>query len=130
MKKTTIVVMIVTIIAKLFGFARDRIISYFFGVGVVSDAFMLAFGVPSLVLTVVAAAFVTGFIPMYTRVKQESEEEANDFVNNIFNIMISFALVLGIFMFLFPNVMVKIAAVGFDQETNALPLFFVSSFDE
>ncbi len=125
MKKTTIVVMIVTIIAKLFGFARDRIISYFFGVGVVSDAFMLAFGVPSLVLTVVAAAFVTGFIPMYTRVKQESEEEANDFVNNIFNIMISFALVLGIFMFLFPNVMVKIAAVGFDQETNALAASFV-----
>lgn len=125
MKKTTLMVMIVTIIAKIFGFARDKMMTYFFGVGVVSDAFMLTFGVPSMVLTVVAAAFVTGFIPMYTRVKNEDPDEANAFANNIFNIMVAFSLVMGVFMFLFPDVIVKIYAAGFDKATHALASSFV-----
>ncbi len=126
MKRTTIVVMIVTLLSKIFGFLRDKIIWYFFGVGVVSDAFMLAYGVPSLILTVVAAAFVTGFIPMYTNVKEnESEEAANDFVNNIFNIMGFLALGLGILMLIFPGAMVKVAASGFNKETYDLAAQFV-----
>ncbi len=125
MKKTTILVMIVTIIAKIFGFLRDRVLSHYFGVGIVTDAFMLAFGVPSMVLTVVAAAFVTGFIPMYTRVKNESKEEANVFVNNIFNIMVCFALVLGVLMFIMPGVFVKVTAFGFQDETFKLATQFV-----
>lgn len=125
MKKTTMLVMVATILAKIFGFVRDRVLSYFFGVGAVTDAFMLAFSLPSMALTVVAAAFVTGFIPMYTRVKLEDEDAANEFVNNIFNIMVTFALILGIIMFTMPNVVVKVAAVGFDAETYALATSFI-----
>ena len=125
MKKTTIAVMIMTIIAKVFGFLRDKIVIHFFGFGVVSDAFMLSFGLPSLALTVIAAALVTGFIPMYTRVKNEDPDQANYFVNNIFNIMIAFSLVVGMFMFLFPNVVVRISASGFNEETYLLATYFV-----
>ena len=86
MRKTTIVVMIVTVLAKLFGFLRDKLITHFFGFGIVSDAFNLSYGISSLLLTVIVAALVTGFIPMYTRIRNEDPEEASYFVNNIFNI--------------------------------------------
>ena len=126
MRKTTIIVMLVTVVAKIFGFLRDKIIWYFFGVGIVSDAFMLAFGVPSLVLTVVAAAFVTGFIPMFSRVKhEEGIDTANAFVSNVFNIMVSLSLILGLVMLFFPGAVVKVAAAGFDPETYALAARFV-----
>lgn len=125
MKKTTIAVMIVTILAKIFGFLRDKVITYFFGVGIVSDAFMLSFAVPSLILTVVAASFVTGFIPMYTRVRHDDPDKANDFVNNVFNIMIFFTLILGIVMFVFPGQVVKINAIGFNARTHALASQFL-----
>lgn len=125
MRKTTIVVMIVTVLAKLFGFLRDKLITHFFGFGIVSDAFNLSYGISSLLLTVIVAALVTGFIPMYTRIRNEDPEEASYFVNNIFNILGIFSLILGIFMFIFPGVVVKIAGSGFNEATHELAAQFV-----
>lgn len=125
MKKTTLIVMIVTVIAKLFGFLRDKLVTHFFGFGIVSDAFNLAYGIPSSLLVVIVAALVTGFIPMYTRIRNNDKDEASYFVNNIFNILGIFALILGVIMFLVPGVVVKVAGAGFGEETHALATQFV-----
>ena len=125
MKKTTIKVMIITIIAKILGFIRDKVVLNFFGTGPVTEAFTLAYGIPSTLLAVVVTALVTGFIPMYTRVKQNDDENSNDFTNNVFNILVMFGFVLGLIMFLFPEVIVKLAAAGFNEETHMLASTFV-----
>ena len=128
MKRTTLMVMIVTVVAKIFGFLRDRVIYYFFGYGVISDAFSLAFGIPSLLLSVVVAALVTGFIPMYTRIDHDDPDSSNTFVNNVFNILVLFSFVMGLMMFLFPGLIVKLTASGFSAEANALATQFVRIF--
>ncbi|AMC93494.1 hypothetical protein AOC36_05720 [Erysipelothrix larvae] len=127
MKKTTIIVMIVTIIAKIFGFLRDTLITTMFGVGSVSDAFTFAYSLPSMVFTVITATLVTGFIPMYSRVLREGKERANTFANNVFNILNLLAFVVGILFLLAPEFLVSVAATGFrnNPETLALATTFV-----
>lgn len=125
MKRTTIIVMIITIIAKVFGFVRDKVVGYMFGPGAISDAFTMSYSIPSTIFTVVTAALVTGFIPMYSRVLNEDKEHADRFVSNIFNILVLLAFVLGIAMAIVPGVFVKFAASGFDEETFTIATQFV-----
>lgn len=127
MKKMTIIVMIVTVIAKLFGFFRDKAITNLFGAGAVSDAFTFAYSLPSMLFTVVTATLVTGFIPMYARVRRENKERANDFVNNVFNLLNITAFILGVLLLLVPELLVKVAAPGFEKapETFSQAVLFV-----
>lgn len=104
MKRITIIMMLLSIFSKFFGFARELVLSNTYGAGAISDAFVFSYNLPSTLFSVIIAAFVTGFIPMYTRIrKDDGSEEANKFVNNIQNVMLLIAIILGVFYLLFTD---------------------------
>ena len=41
--KTSYILMIITILSKVFGLLREKALAYFFGVGMVADIFLIAF---------------------------------------------------------------------------------------
>ncbi|WP_323610797.1 murein biosynthesis integral membrane protein MurJ [Erysipelothrix enhydrae] len=125
MKKTTIIVMFIGVLSKVLGFIRDITLSSMFGMGAITDAFNASVAIPTVVLSVIGSALITGVIPMLTKISHEDKERGDRFASNVLNIMIVFSLALSLFMFLVPEVVLKIVAGGFKGETLAYAVVFV-----
>ena len=64
MKKTALLIMLITILSKIFGFARELTLAYFYGASNVSDAYLVSITIPSVIFGFIAAGLVAGYIPM------------------------------------------------------------------
>ena len=70
-----------TLISRVFGFARDMLLARVLGAGLAADAFQLAFVLPNTFRRLFAeGAFSVAFVPMYSRAlhAQDGGEEAAD----------------------------------------------------
>lgn len=120
MKKTTILVMLVTIIAKVFGFLRETFIVNFFPDRAITDAFQVAYTIPNAILALVAAALVTGLVPMISKInEQEGEESVNKFTSNVLNIFLIICIALNLIVLVFPEFFISIFA-NLENAGNAL----------
>jgi len=125
MKKTAILLMLLTIFSKIFGFGRDIILSYFYGATNISDAYLISVTIPSVIFAFVGIGISTGYIPMYSRIVQKyGENEGNIYTNNLVNLLIVISTFIVIFSLLFTNPIVKIFASGFEGETLRLAIQF------
>ena len=80
--------MVIAIFTKIFGFARDITLSYFYGASNVSDAYLLSLTIPLLIFGYIGAGISTGYNPMYGMViKELGERAANRYTNNLINIL-------------------------------------------
>ncbi len=102
MKRITIIMMLLSVFSKLFGFVREIVLSNTYGAGVITDGFIYAYNLPGTLFSVIVAAFVTGFIPMFTRIeKEDGKEESIKFANNVQNVMLLIAIVVSVLVFVF-----------------------------
>lgn len=120
-KKAALTIMVVTIVSKIFGFARDLALSYFYGATNISDAYLISKTIPGSIFSFIAAGLTAGYVPMYTRISQEKgSQEADHFTNNLVNILLVACTVIVAVVFLFSNPIVKLFASGFKGETLEL----------
>lgn len=125
MKKTAIILIVLTMLSKILGFVREIVLSYFYGTSGISDAYIIAFTISSVVFSFVAVAIKTTYIPMYSSVlKNEGEKNANVFTNNIVNFTIVLCSVLISILFVFAPQIVKVFASGFEGEVLKLSINF------
>ena len=81
----------VTLISRFFGLARDLVTVRLFGDSLVGSAFAAAFAIPNLFRRLLGeGALSAAFIPRYTRLAEESQEQAERYATLI---MISLTLV-------------------------------------
>ena len=67
------VIALATVVSRILGFLRDVVIAFSLGAGPMADAFFVAFRVPNLLRRLFAEGSMTmAFIPVFTRVRQES----------------------------------------------------------
>lgn len=65
-----------TMVSRIFGFARDMLLARVLGAGLAADAFQLAFTLPNTFRRLFAeGAFSVAFVPMYSRALHGSEGE-------------------------------------------------------
>lgn len=125
MKKTALLIMIITIISKIFGFTRDITLSYFYGASNISDAYLISLTIPSVIFAFIGTGLSTGYIPMYSMIAHSGgEQEGNKFTNNLINIILiicTLLIALGLF---FAAPIVKVFAAGFEGDTLALAVRF------
>lgn len=70
-----------TLISRISGFARDMVLSHFFGAGVQADAFFVAFRIPNFFRRLFAeGAFNQAFVPVLARYKDRQREAFLEFV--------------------------------------------------
>ncbi|MBZ4663254.1 MAG: murein biosynthesis integral rane protein MurJ [Caloramator sp.] len=125
MKKTALIIMIITIFSKFLGFAREVSLSYFFGANNVTDAYLISLTIPGVLFAFIGTAISTGFIPMFSDLKaKEGEEKTIKFTNNIVNILIVLCTILVVITVLFTTPIVKLFATGFSGETLKLAVKF------
>ncbi len=125
MKKTAIMIMVITIASKMFGFLREIALSYFYGAAEITDVYLIALTISGTICSFFFAAIANTFIPMYGRIEaEEGEEKANIFASNLINIGVLITLGLIVFVFLFTRPIVRIFAIGFDGEMLEMAISF------
>ena len=125
MKKTAIFLMIISILSKLFGFARELTLSYFYGASNITDAYLISSTIPSVIFGFIGIGISTGFIPMYSKINQtEGSKEAAKYTNNLINILIVLCTIIFVFGVIFTMPIVKLFASGFEGETLELAVKF------
>lgn len=125
MKKTALVLIVLTILTKTIGFAREITLSYFYGASPVSDAFLISITIPIVIFTFVGTAIATSYIPMYSSIERESgTESANKFTSGIINFAMIFCTLLIVIILVFTVPIVRLFASGFEGETLSLTVSF------
>ena len=121
MKKTIVILMIITLASKILGFSRELLLSYFYGASNISDAYLISTTIPATIFAFIGVGISTSFIPMYNKISYENGIlNANKFTSNILNFLIIFCIVIIILVLMFTNFFVSLFASGFDQETMLL----------
>lgn len=115
--KTSYILMLVTIIAKLFGLLREKALAYFFGTAILADVFLVAFQIPMTFTNVISGATANGYIPIYDNIKQlKSKKDADLFTSNLTNILFILFLFISIIGIVFARPLVQVMAIGFKTE--------------
>lgn len=118
MGKTISSIILFTLIAKILGFLREVILSYYFGATGISDAYLISQTIPGTIFQFVGTGLTTCFIPIYYRVlNQEGREEADNFTNVIITLVLSFSTAVIILIWLFTPQVVHLFAMGFKGDT-------------
>ena len=80
-----------TLVSRVFGFARDILLARVLGAGGVADAWQLAFQLPNIFRRLFAeGAFASAFVPLFNRrmTAQGDTSEARDFAENVLAVLI------------------------------------------
>jgi len=73
-----------TLLSRISGFARDMVLSHFFGAGAAADAFFVAFRIPNFFRRLFAeGAFNQAFIPVLSRYQREQADTFRVFVASV-----------------------------------------------
>lgn len=93
MGQTTIMLMIVTVVSKIFGFLREAVMASYIGASDLKSIYTTANTLPVVIANFVAVGIISGFIPIYNKAKkEEGEEAAENFTSNILNILMIFGV--------------------------------------
>jgi len=106
-----------TAVSRVFGLLRDIVIAQYFGAGITTDAFFVAFRVPNMLRRIFAeGAMTVSFIPVFKDAEiNGGKDEAGDIFNIVFTLLsmvISVVVVAGI---IFAPIIMKIIAPGFSD---------------
>lgn len=125
MKKTALLIMILTIVSKIFGFGRELTLSYLYGASNISDAYLISITIPNIIFGFIAAGLSAGYIPMYSNIAENHGEiEANKFTNNLVNMLLIICSIIVLVGLLYTKQIVKIFASGFSGDNLALTVRF------
>lgn len=123
--KSTVVLMIATMLAKILGFVREQVLSYAYGLSMYTDVYITSMTIPTVVFAGIGVAISTTFIPIYCDIdSKHGDEEAIKFSNNMLMIVGMICLALAVLGGIFTEPLVKIFAVGFEGEKLKLAVEF------
>jgi putative peptidoglycan lipid II flippase len=116
-----IIIATFSIISRLIGLLRDRLLTGAFGAGQILDAYYAAFRLPDLVFnTLVLGALSSAFIPVFLSIWHKNKEEAWKTANSVLNILLVLIFIFVIILFIAAPTLVNIFVHGFSVETRAL----------
>lgn len=125
MGQTTIVLMILTVISKIFGFVRESVMASYIGAGELKSIYTTAMTIPTFIMGISTTGIVSGYIPIYNKVNSEKgEAAANDFTNNLLNILMVFGSIAFVFSFIFARPISKLFSPGLAGDSLALATSF------
>jgi len=129
---------VASVLSRLLGLLRDRLLAGSFGAGDTLDIYYAAFRLPDLIYNLlIMGALSAGFIPVFVSLwparqqpepqamaggnRDENEKEsAWRFVSSILNILLIGLLLLGVLFFILAPFLMKLITPGFDGEKLAL----------
>ncbi len=125
---SAMVIAFFSLLSRLLGIVRDKILAVQFGAGNELDIYYAAFRLPDLIYNLLILGVLSaGFIPVFLSVFENGDnknKEAWKLVSNVLNILGLSLIVLAIIFEIFAEPMVKIITPGFDAEKIKLTVMF------
>lgn len=122
--KAALGLLIFTFASKGLGFVRDILIASKYGASSLNDIFITAQNIPILLFSVVTAAVMTGYMPLYMSAKGESKKSSEAFTTSLLFGVGGISLMLGTLGWIFMPFLVKLIAFGFEGEKFALTVHY------
>lgn len=109
------------LLSRVLGYLREALLAYYFGATGPADSYYAAFQLPDLLNHFLAAgALSIAFLPLYTQVRERSEEEANRLMAVMLGNLGVLAAVATAALVLGAGPLVALQFPAFDAETHAL----------
>jgi len=110
-----------SLVSRLLGLIRDRILAGTFGAGDELDVYYAAFRIPDLIFSLlVMGAISAGFIPVFVSYLQKNKDKAWRLANSILNLMSLSLIAACLVLIVFAPWLIKLIAPGFSLEKTAL----------
>ena len=111
-----------TSMSRVLGLVREQVIAFYFGAGIVTDAFYVAFRIPNLLRDLFAeGALSSAFVPTFTAARERQGPAAAWALAN--RVLTSLALILGgvtVLIFIFAPQILALYGYGFDPSKRDL----------
>lgn len=121
-----ILLFISSLLSRLMGLVRDKVISWQFGAGQEADMYFAAFVVPDMINYLLAGGFMSiTIIPLLSRAFRESDEEAWRFFSSVLLWITIGALLATMTCMLFSERLAEIVAPGFSSAQKIRLAFFM-----
>jgi putative peptidoglycan lipid II flippase len=113
-----------TLLSRISGFFRDMVVAYFFGAGMATDAFFVAFRIPNLWRRLVGeGAMTVSFIPVYTEyLTQRTEKESEEITHIAFTIAGVLLFVLAALGIIFSPMLIRMFALTWPPTSEKFQL--------
>lgn len=109
-----------SLLSRLVGFFRDRILSGLFGKGDELDVYYAAFSIPDLLFQLlVIGALSASFIAIFTKYYEKDNAKAWKFTNNVLNLLVLAFAALTVVAIAFAHPLAALIAPGFSPEKQA-----------
>ena len=120
--RTISFVMLVTLLGKVMGLYRDRLLAVHYGVSMEANAFFTASRIPRVFFDAVfASAIASCFIPVFSeRLEKQGREAARRFANSFLTAVTLLTAALTALGMLFPQALVAVFADYSDPALNSL----------
>ncbi|PKN51663.1 MAG: murein biosynthesis integral membrane protein MurJ [Deltaproteobacteria bacterium HGW-Deltaproteobacteria-13] len=124
MAKAAGVVGAVTMVSRVFGLLRDTVIAAIFGANWMTDAFWIAFRIPTTLSRLLGEGSLTAsFVPVFTEyLHKRTKEEALELVYNAFTILSMILAVISVLGIVFSPLIVGLIGHGFTSDPRQFAL--------
>lgn len=114
--KASVIVTLIAIFGKFFGFARDAVIAAYYGANWQTDAFFFAQTMPAMLFPALGNSLSTAFVTMYiSRTIDKGEKKGEAFASRILLVTLIISVILSILGIIFAPYIVPIFAPGFSE---------------
>ena len=111
------------LISRILGYLRDVLIAIYLGSGPIADAFFVAFRIPNTFRRLFSeGTFNAAFVPSYSSEAVQGKKRAQQFANNVFNLLLIGLLFLILVIEIFMPTFVFLIAPGFTENSEKLEL--------
>lgn len=105
-----------SLLSRIVGVARDRILAHQFGAGIELDIYTSAFRIPDFIYNLlIVGALSAGFIPLFLEIYNKDKKDAWKFTSNVINIIFIAIGLISLGLYFFTPELLKILVPGFSQ---------------
>lgn len=109
-----------SLVSRLFGIFRDRVLASQFGAGSELDVYYAAFRLPDLIFNLlILGSLSAGFIPVFTKIL-DNRKKAWELVNIVFNLIVISLLLISVGLYFASPWLVKLITPGFSPQLLSL----------
>lgn len=120
--RASILVIIISLAAKVVGFARDAVIAAYYGANWQTDAFFLAQSMPSIIFPAVCNSLSTAFLSIYVSKSVGDKRDADAYASNILIFASLLTVCLSVLAIILSPVLVPLFAPGFSENQSTLAI--------
>ena len=111
------IISLFTLLSRILGYVRDMVMAYFFGSGLITDAFIAAYRLPNLLRRLFAeGSLVVSFVPVFSDYyENKGEDEAFKLAGSALRVLSVVLFVISGMGVIFAAEIIQMVAPGFDN---------------